>query len=92
MVDNHSQVSSDSSGELEIGNDDNNSTKAAGASSKPKAVPKEAQAVCVSKALVYFVLTLAALAVSATTFMLTFQGEEEDFEKDVSHRIIIFLC
>ena len=46
-------------------------------------VEKEKQFVLISKALVYVVLTLAAMAVAAATFVLTFNREEKTFEKDV---------
>lgn len=54
----------------------------------PSPPTREEQAICFSKTLVYIVLTLAALAVSATTFMLTFNGEEDTFESEVS----VFFC
>ena len=46
-------------------------------------VQAETKAVCFSKALIYVVLTIAALTVSVSTFFTTFNAEEDEFESDV---------
>ena len=85
-----SNMSSEASSQSEEDPTTSNHTQSSSSNQEVELSRNETQAVKRGKLVVYLVLAIAAAAMGAVTYVLTYNDEKDDYQKDVSYAQPIF--